>query len=83
MPGITLDFVGKVETFTTDFARVVDHAGAGDRIRAIGFTHVHPSAHRPWPHYYTQVLAERVYRAYERDFDRFAYPRRLHERVCA
>ena len=83
MPGITLDFVGKVETFATDFARVVDHAGAGDRIRAIGSTHIHPSAHQPWPHYYTQALAERVYRAYERDFERFAYPRRLHERACA
>jgi hypothetical protein len=30
-----------------------------------------------WPNYYTADLAQRVYRAYERDFDRFKYSRTI------
>jgi hypothetical protein len=35
------------------------------------------SLHHSWPVYYTPSLADRVYRAYERDFDRFGYARTI------
>ena len=75
MPGIKLDLVGKVETFHDDFIRVLDHVGAAGRLRqAIGIQ-LNASRHQPWQDYYTDALAARVHRAYERDFDRFGYTR--------
>jgi hypothetical protein len=38
---------------------------------------VNPSQHSHWADYYTPALAERIYRAYRCDFDRFGYPRAL------
>ncbi len=77
MPGIKLDFVGKVESFREDFTRVLDHVGTDPRTqRAVGTTH-NASCHRPWPDYYTDALAARVYRAYECDFGRFGYTRAI------
>jgi hypothetical protein len=35
------------------------------------------SDHEPWPTYFTQELAEQVYRAYEEDFDLLKYPRKF------
>ena len=75
MPGMKLDFVGKVETFDKDFTRVLDHVGADHRLRQAIHVFYNASAHGPWPDYYTDALAANVYRAYERDFDRFGYPR--------
>jgi len=72
MPGIKLDFIGKVESFREDFARVMAHVGAQQRPLA---NQRNGSAHRPWPDYYSGTLAECAYRAYERDFDRLRYPR--------
>ncbi|MGB8628730.1 MAG: sulfotransferase family protein [Xanthobacteraceae bacterium] len=77
MPGIKLDLVGKVESFAEDFASVLDHAGAGVRLRQIADVHFNASQHQPWPNYYTAGLADRAYRAYERDFDRFNYSRTI------
>jgi hypothetical protein len=74
MPGIKLDFIGKVESFSEDFARVLAHVGAPRR--PLG-NHFNSSAHEPWPQYYSSALAEKVYRAYERDFDRLRYPRAI------
>jgi hypothetical protein len=74
MPGIKLDFIGEVESFSEDFARVLAHVGA--RRRPLG-NHFNSSAHEPWPQYYSSALAENVYRAYERDFDRLRYPRAI------
>jgi hypothetical protein len=77
MPGIALDFVGKVETFAQDFARVLDHLRAGEALRRAAITAINESGHDHWPSYYTPSLADRLYRAYECDFDRFAYSRAL------
>jgi len=83
MPGIKLDLIGKVETFHDDFTRVLDHAGAADQMRhAIGIQ-LNASRHQPWQDYYTDPLAARVHRAYERDFDRFGYTRAIKETVVA
>lgn len=77
MPGIDLDFTGKVESFGADFARVMDHIGADPRTRrALGAT-FNASLHRPWPDYYDNTLAARAHRAYERDFARFGYARAI------
>jgi hypothetical protein len=77
MPGIKLDLIGKVESFAKDFASVLDQAGAGVRLRQIADVHFNASQHQPWPDYYTADLADCVYRAYERDFDRFNYSRTI------
>lgn len=77
MPGITLDFVGTVENFDTDFARVLDFARASAEIRREAAVAINESHHDDWPDYYTRDLADRVYRAYERDFDRFGYARAI------
>jgi Sulfotransferase family len=77
MPGFKLDFIGKVETFRDDFSRVLDHVGAGDKLREVVAVPLHRSQHRPWQDYYTKSLADRVHRAYESDFDAFGYPRAI------
>jgi hypothetical protein len=76
VPGLPLNLIGKVESFQTDFARVLDHIGVNNEARAQYLQQaVNPSSHEPWQAYYTDALAARVYRAYERDFDKFGYPR--------
>ena len=77
MPGITLNFIGKVESFDRDFTRVIDHVRAWDRLRPVPDLRFNASEHQPWPSYYTNILADTVYRAYERDFDQFGYPRKI------
>ena len=75
MPGIRLDYIGRIERFSTDIAHVLDHVGATNGIRGEAVNPVNPSRHGPWEDYYTPALRERIYRAYERDFDHFQYPR--------
>jgi hypothetical protein len=75
MPGIALDHTGKVESFDHDFAPVLDHLGVGDDICRDACRVLNASDHDDWRGYYTRELAERVYRAYECDFDRFGYAR--------
>jgi hypothetical protein len=77
MPGIRIDFVGKVESFRRDLTRVLDHASADRRLHDTLGTRMNATRHRPWPDYYSPALAARVYRAYEADFSRFEYPRAL------
>lgn len=77
MPGIRVDFVGKVEFFRRDFARVLEHVSADRRLHEGIATRMNATRHRPWPDYYSPALAARVYRAYEPDFSRFGYPRAL------
>jgi hypothetical protein len=77
MPGIRLDFIGKVETFAQDFARVLDYLRASDALRRAATATINESPHDPWARYYTPELADRLYAAYECDFDRFAYPRAI------
>ena len=77
MPGIELGLIGKVETFDADFARVLDYLHASDEIRREAAIAINESHHDDWPAYYTRELADRIYRAYERDFDRFGYTRAI------
>jgi hypothetical protein len=82
MPGIALDMIGKVETFTQDFARVLDHARAGDAERAElksqSTERMNVSQRESnYAKYYTPELTALVYRAYEPDFDTFGYARTL------
>jgi hypothetical protein len=77
MPGIALDFIGRTESFDADFARVLHHIGVSDAIKGESHTRLNPSHHRQWPDYYTASLASAVHRAYQRDFDRFGYPRAI------
>ncbi len=75
VPGLRLDFIGKVETFDQDFACVYDHVGIEESLRRMIHRPIRSTSHDPWYDYYTPDLARLVYRAYERDFDRFRYPR--------
>lgn len=77
MPGITLDLIGKMETFDADFVRVLDHLDASDEIRRDAAIMINKSRHDDWPNYFTRELADRIYRAYECDFDRFSYARSI------
>jgi hypothetical protein len=77
MPGIKLDHIGKVESFAKDFIPVLDHVRADDAVRREALVPINESRHDRWPAYYTPALADRIYRACERDFDRFGYPRAL------
>jgi len=78
VPGLPLNLIGKVESFQTDFAHVLNHIGVTNEARARYLQEaVNPSSHEPWQQYYTDALAARVYRAYERDFDKFGYPRAI------
>jgi len=73
--GIGFDFIGKVESFSQDFARVMEHVGPDHaRVEAVN-AHFNKSRRQSWRDYYTSALADQVYRAYERDFDRLFYPR--------
>ena len=67
-----------VESFQTHLARVLEHIGVTKEARARHLQlAVNPSSHQAWQDYYTDALARRVYRAYERDFDKFAYQRTI------
>jgi hypothetical protein len=77
LPGIELGLIGKVETFDADFVRVLDHLDTSDAIRRDAAIVINESHYADWPTYYTLELADRIYRAYECDFDRFGYARAI------
>jgi hypothetical protein len=75
MARIELNFIGKVERFSQDIGRLLDHIGASDSLRGDAKSRINPSRHGRWPKYYTSALRDSIYRTYERDFDEFHYPR--------
>lgn len=77
VPGMNLDLIGRVESFDFDFSRVLDHLGARDEIRRDATLTINKSCHKKWSNYYTPELADRIYRAYEQDFDCFHYARSI------
>jgi len=76
MPGIALDFVGKVENFDADFERVIAHVGSAGGVLAVS-QRMNVSSRLQCRGYFDDALARRVHRAYERDFKRFGYPAAL------
>jgi hypothetical protein len=79
LPGITFGLIGKTEAFAKDFEQVLDHVAASDEMRQAAMPPLHTSSRRRLADYFTPELAGRIYRAYERDFDQFGYPRTLPE----
>lgn len=77
VPGLALDFIGKVETFRQDFSRVLDHAGVLDTTRQAVGARNNATHHSPWQSFYGDELANRVYRAYRDDFSNYGYSRVL------
>jgi hypothetical protein len=82
MPGINLNLIGRVEFFARDFMRVLDHVRASDALRVDAVKPINPSHNGDWEHYYTSELADRVYKAYEIDFDRFEYPTKVASKIA-
>ena len=62
MPGITLDLIGKVETFAHDFSRVLEHVHADPAMRTHSVLPFNASDHDDWRVYYTTELANMLYR---------------------
>jgi hypothetical protein len=79
VPGVPVDFIGKVENFSNDIVRVLDHVGASDELLKRVAVQLNKSAISRVSEYYTPELAARVFRAYEADFDLLGYPRALPE----
>jgi hypothetical protein len=77
IPGMKLDFIGKIENFAADFNRVLDFVNASPELRAKLIEPFHFSKRKPVSEYLTPPLAERIYAAYEEDFDRYGYPKTL------
>ena len=73
MPGLELNLIGRVENFADDFGHVLDHVGSAGRPSQFIEARLNTSQHLAWQNYYPPPLAKSVYRAYERDFDRFKY----------
>ena len=53
VPGISLDFIGRMESFNADFTYVLDRLGASEQVRREALVPVHSSRHRHWSEYYT------------------------------
>jgi hypothetical protein len=77
LPGVSFDFIGRLESFAQDFTRVIAHAGADQALVVAANLHLNKSRRHERRDYYTSALADQVYRIYERDFDRLAYPRTI------
>jgi hypothetical protein len=75
--GLPLDYIGKVENFSTDIVRVLDHINASDELRKQVTVPLNKSDRSRAAEYYTPELAERVFRAYEEDFNLLGYSRAL------
>jgi hypothetical protein len=76
VPGVSLNLIGRIENFAADFQRVLDFVKTkGDRDGLSAPFHL--STRKLVTDYYDAALAERAYRAYERDFDAYHYPRAL------
>jgi hypothetical protein len=82
MPGIDLNLTGRVELFARDFIPVLDHVQASDALRIDAVKPINQSGNGDWEHYYTSELADRVYKAYEIDFDRFRYPTKVTSKIA-
>jgi hypothetical protein len=77
MPGIALNMTGKVENFAADFAQVLDFVKASASIRRLAGLRVNNTQRITCPEAYSTQAADLVYKAYERDFDEFEYPRAI------
>jgi Sulfotransferase family len=75
VPGLALDFIGRVESFKNDFVVVCDHLALPRHRVPLAATRI--SSRGPWKDFYTTELANTVYQTYERDFDQFEYRRAL------
>lgn len=72
---IPYNFVGRVETFQTDFTMVLQRFNAPAALLAGLSERVNTTAQIPLAAAYCQALADRVYTIYEADFVTFGYER--------
>jgi hypothetical protein len=77
VPGMELNFIGKIENFAVDFNRVLDFVNANPELRARLVEPFHFSKRKRVLEYLTTATAQRIYAAYEEDFDEYGYPKTL------
>lgn len=73
VPLLELNFIGKFESLNQDITRLLDFGNASDELRDRVLVPVNPTARKDLTDYYKNGLTEKVYQAYEQDFDRFQY----------
>lgn len=73
VPGVSLNFIGKIENFNQDIEKLLDHCSAPDALRAKVLVPVNKSKHTDFARYYTPELSKDVWQAYRSDFERFGY----------
>ena len=78
LPGLKLDLIGKAENFAQDYRQVLAHVGQ-DVDQNAGKSTMNVSKRSQCRDYFDDALARRVYRAFEKDFDRFSYASALPE----
>lgn len=72
---IHYDFIGRQESFEQDFDSVLCTLGANDAILADAKEFRNRTITRDWREHYDAPIADKVYRAYEADFEHFGYSR--------
>lgn len=77
VPGIPIDYTGKVENFPIDIIPILDHIGASNDLRNRVVVPLNKSMRSRAADYYTPELVKRVFNAYESDFDLLRYPHTL------
>jgi hypothetical protein len=72
---IAYDFVGRMETFSRDFTRLLDRFGAPAPLKATVAEAVNPTPNLPLAAAYDKDLADYVYQVFLDDFHAFGYDR--------
>ena len=77
LPGLSLNFIGRLERYETDIKVLLDHAQASKSLREKVLVPINKVTRKRYQDYYTAELAGRILKAYEKDFDQFGYSRVL------
>lgn len=73
IPGLTLNYLGRFESFQEDIGRILDHGSASTELRKRVLTPINRSERGDRASYYTDQLRDKVFSAYRRDFETFGY----------
>ena len=72
---INYDYIGRFETFCTDFNRVLARLGVSEEAVELATENRNPTPQTPLPWVYDDKIADVVYELYRPDFEHFGYLR--------